>query len=159
MVEENKKESKSTEDSKEEFESLLLDLARVNRMTRGGRRFRFRAGVVVGNRKGKVGFGVAKGADVAQAMEKAKNKAMKNIIEVLIKDETIPHRVDAKFGAAKVLLKPQKKGRGLVAGGVVRTICELAGIKNISSKLLGRTNNKINNARATLLALSKLKEK
>ena len=144
-------------EKKDEFESKLLGLARVTRMTAGGRRFRFRAAVIVGDKKGRVGFGVAKGADVAQAVEKSTRIAKKNIIKIPIKEGTIPHQVEAKFGAAKVLLRPQKKGRGLVAGGTVRVICDLAGIKNISSKILGRTNNKINNAKATISALSKLK--
>lgn len=146
-------------DKKEqEFESKLLDLARVTRMTAGGRRFRFRAGVVIGDKKGRVGFGIAKGKDVAQAVEKAERLAKKNLIKVPITEETIPHQVEAKFGAAKILLKPQRKGRGLVAGGTVRVICTLAGIKNISSKIIGKTGNKINNAKATILALSKLKK-
>jgi len=152
----NKKESKEIKE-KDEFESKLLDLTRVMRMTAGGRRFRFRAGVAIGDRKGRVGFGVAKGADVAQAVEKATRMAKKNIVEVLIKNETIPCQVEAKFGAAKVLLKPQKKGKGLAAGGTVRVICTLAGIKNISSKIIGKTGNKINNAKATIEALKKLK--
>jgi small subunit ribosomal protein S5 len=114
---------------------------------------------VVGNKNGKVGIGVAKGFDVPQAIEKATKLAKKHLIEVPIVNETIPHEVWAKFGAAKILLKPQKKGRGLVAGGTVRVICHLAGIKNISSKVLGTTKNKINNARATIAALKKLKIK
>jgi len=142
-----------------EFESKLLDLARVTRVTAGGRRFRFRAVVVVGNRAGKVGIGVAKGVDVAQAVEKSTRMAKKNLIEIPIVKDTIPHEVYAKFGPARVLLKPQRKGRGLVAGGTVRVICNLIGIKNISSKVLGRTRNKLNNARATIDALKKLKSK
>jgi len=145
------------EKPKEEFESKLLDLARVVRVAAGGRRFRFRAVVVVGNNAGKVGLGVAKGLDVAQAVEKATRFAKKYLIEVPIVAETIPHEVYAKFGPAKVLLKPQRKGRGLVAGGTVRVVCTLAGIKNISSKILGRTGNKLNNARATIKALKSLK--
>ncbi len=152
---EEQKEIKN-KDTKE-LESKLIDLTRVMRMTAGGRRFRFRAAVIVGNRNGMVGFGLAKGADVAQAVEKATRKAKKNLIKVLIVNETIPHQVEAKFGAAKVLLKPQKKGKGLVAGGTVRIVCDLAGIKNISSKIIGRTSNKINNARATLKALQSLR--
>ena len=140
-----------------EFESKLLDLARVVRMAAGGRRLRFRAVMVVGNKKGKVGVGVAKGADVAQAIEKATRVAKKNLIEVLIIEDTIPYEVYAKLGAAKILLKPQKAGRGLVAGGTVRVICTLAGIKNISSKVIGRTGNKLSNARATIKALQKLR--
>ncbi len=143
----------------EEFESKLLDLARVSRMTKGGRRLRFRAGMVIGDKKGRVGFGIAKGKDVAQAIEKATRVAKKNLIKVLIVKDSIPHRVEAKFGAAKILLKPQRKGRGLVAGGTVRVICALAGIKDISSKIIGKTGNKINNAKATILALKKLKVK
>lgn len=145
------------EKPKEEFESKLLDLARVTRVTAGGKRFRFRAVMVLGNKNGKVGVGVAKGLDVAQSIEKATRLAKRNLIEVPIINETIPHEVLAKFGAARVLLKPQRKGRGLVAGGTVRVICALAGIKNISSKVLGATSNKINNARATIKALKELK--
>jgi len=144
---------------KEEFESKLLDLARVVRVVAGGRRLRFRAVMVIGDRNGKVGVGVAKGLDVAQAVEKAKRVANKNLIEVPMKDNTIPHQVEAKFGAAKILLKPQRKGKGLVAGGTVRVVCNLAGIKDISSKVLGRTGNKLNNAQATIKALKKLKLK
>ena len=142
---------------KDEFDSRLLDLARVTRVTGGGKRLSFRAAVIVGNKKGKIGIGVSKGVDVAQAVEKATRKAKKNLINVSIKDETILHEVSAKFGTAHVLLKPQRKGRGLVAGGVVRAICSLVGIKNISSKIIGRTKNKINNAEATLKALGQLK--
>ena len=145
------------ETKKDEFDSKLLDLARVTRVTAGGKRLSFRATMIVGNKKGKIGIGVAKGADVAQAVEKATRKAKKNLINVPIKDETIAHEVFAKFGTAQVILKPQRKGRGLVAGGVVRAICSLVGIKNISSKILGRTKNKLNNAQATIIALQKLK--
>jgi small subunit ribosomal protein S5 len=153
-----KKESKEIKEvRKDEFDSRLLDLARVVRMTAGGRRLRFRAAMVVGNRQGRVGFGAAKGLDVDQAIEKATKAAKKNLIKVPIVNGTISHRVEAKFGAAKILLKPQKKGKGLVAGGTVRIICDLAGIKNISSKVIGKTGNKINNAKATICALSKLK--
>jgi len=144
-------------EKKDEFDSKLLDLTRVMRMTAGGRRFRFRAGIVVGDKKGRIGFGLAKGADVAAAVEKATRVAKKNIVIVPIVNETIPHPVEAKFGAAKVILKPQSRGRGLVAGGTVRVICSLAGIKNISSKKIGHTSNKINNAKATIEALKKLK--
>lgn len=150
------KESK-IETKTEEFESKLLDLARVTRVTAGGKHLRFRAVIITGNKNGRVGVGVAKGLDVAQAVEKATKVAKKNLIEVFMINETISHQVEAKFGSAKVLLKPQRKGRGLVAGGVVRLICILAGIKNISSKILSRTRNKLNNAKATIEALKKLK--
>lgn len=142
---------------RDEFETKLLDLARVTRVTGGGKRMSFRAVVVAGDKKGKVGIGIDKGKDVSQAIEKATRRAKRNLINVVIAELSIPHEVTAKFGPAIILLKPQKKGRGLVAGGAVRTICDLAGIKNISSKILSGSKNKLNNARATIEALKKLK--
>ncbi len=139
------------------FDSKLLDLARVTRVTGGGKRMSFRAVVIVGDKKSKIGIGIDKGKDVSQAIDKATARAKKNLINVVIVGGTIPHQVEAKAGPAVVLLKPQKTGRGLVAGGAVRTICELAGIKNISSKILSGSKNKLNNARATMEALKKLK--
>ncbi|MFH1582581.1 MAG: 30S ribosomal protein S5 [bacterium] len=144
-------------EKKDEFDSKLLDLARVARVSKGGRHFRFRAVMVVGDKAGKVGVGVAKGVDVAQAVEKSTRLAKKHLITVNIVEETIPHETEAKFGASRVLLKPQRKGRGLVAGGVVRVICTLAGIRNISSKIISKTKNKLNNAHATIEALKKLR--
>ncbi len=145
------------QNKKEEFDSEVLDIARVTRVTAGGRRLRFRATVAIGDKKGKVGIGVRKAPDVAQAIEKAKRVAEKNLVEVPIKDETIPYEVEAKYGPSTILLKPQTKGRGLVAGSVVRTLCGLAGIGNVSSKIISRSKNKINNARATIKAFNKLK--
>ena len=145
------------EKPKSEFDTKLLDLARVTHVRAGGKKMGFRAVIIAGNKNGKVGVGVATGLDVAQAIEKATRLSNKNLIIVPIINDTIPHEVYAKFGAARVLLRPQKKGRGLVAGGTVRVICHLAGIKNVSSKILGRTGNKLNNARATLKALQELK--
>ncbi len=142
---------------KREYEQKLLGIARVVRVVAGGRRFRFRAVVVIGNKKGKVGVGVSKGQDVSLAVEKAVTNAKKNLIEVSLKNGTIPHTTEAKFGTAKILLKPGMTGRGIVAGGAVRVICDLAGIENISGKILGKTKNKLNNARATIKALEKLK--
>jgi small subunit ribosomal protein S5 len=142
---------------KDEFQTKLLDLARVTRVTGGGKRMSFRAVVVAGDKKGKVGIGIDKGKDVSQAIEKATRRAKKDLVSVIIVEGTIPHEVEAKYGPAVILLKPQKKGRGLVAGGAVRTICDLAGIKNISSKILSGSKNKLNNARATMEALKKLK--
>lgn len=146
-------------EQRDEFDSKVLDLARVTRVTGGGKRLRFRASVVVGDKKSRIGIGVDKGKDVSQAVEKATRKAKKNLITVISVDGTIPHEVMAKYGPSVILLKPQMKGRGLVAGGAVRTICELAGIKNISSKILSGTKNKLNNAKATVEALKKLKVK
>ena len=142
---------------KDEFDSKLLDLARVSHTRAGGKKIRFRAVMVIGNKKGKVGVACASGLDVAAAIGKATRLAKKKAIEVPTINETIPHEVFAKFSSAKVLLKPQKKGRGLVAGGTVRVICSLAGIKNISSKVLGTTRNKLNNAMAVIKALKQLK--
>lgn len=142
---------------KDEFETKLLDLARVTRVTGGGKRMSFRAVVVAGDKKGKVGIGIDKGKDVSQAIEKATRRAKRNLISVVIVDGTIPHESMAKSGPAIIMLKPQMKGRGLVAGGAVRMICDLAGIKNVSSKILSGSKNKLNNARATIEALKKLK--
>jgi len=154
-----RRERATIEKPKEEFESKLLDLARVAHTRAGGKKLRFRAVIVMGNKQGLVGLGMASGADVQIAVEKATRLAKKHLIEVPIKEDTIPHEVYAKYSAAEVLLRPQRKGRGLVAGGTVRVICTLSGIKNISSKILGRTGNKLNNARATINALKKLKVK
>lgn len=141
---------------KPEFEQKLLDIARVVRVIAGGRRFRFRAVVAVGNRKGKVGIGIAKGADVTGAVEKAQKKAQKNLITVPLLGGTIPHEIKIKVGASKLLLKPARAGRGIVAGGVLRPIFELVGIEDISAKILG-SNNQMNNAKAAIEALKKLK--
>lgn len=145
------------ESLKDEYESKLLDLARVAHTRAGGKKLRFRAIIISGNKSGKVGVGIASGLDVARAIEKATFQSKKNIIEIPIVQDSILHEVQAKFGSAEVLLRPQRKGRGLVAGGTVRIICQLAGIKNISSKILGRTGNKLNNAKATIKAFNKLK--
>lgn len=143
---------------KPEFEQKLLDLARVTRVVKGGRRFRFRATVVIGNRRGKVGVGVAKGADVSVAMSKAYNDAKKNMLEVKMDGNTISHDISKKLGSAKVMLKPASEGRGIIAGGAVRAVVELSGIRDIVSKSLG-TSNKLNVARATIEALKQLKER
>lgn len=143
----------------EEFEQKILDIARVTRVTAGGKRFSFRVSLVIGNNNGKVGFGVSKGVDIAQAVEKAFKQAKKNLIDVKLKDDTIPFEVKAKFNSAVVLLKPAPKGSGVKAGGPVRVIAKLAGIKDISSKIISRTTNKINIAKATIEALKKLKKR
>lgn len=139
-----------------EFEQKILELARVTRVTKGGKRMRFRAAIVIGDRRGRVGFGVAKGADVSMAVEKAFRQAKKNLVKVPLVNETIPHEVGRKFAAAKVLLKPAPQGTGLKCGGPTRVVLELAGVPNAVSKLMG-SNNKINNAKATFLALRALR--
>lgn len=141
---------------KDEFEQKILDIARVTRVMAGGKRMSFRACVAVGDRDGKIGVGLAKGADVAAAVSKAADRAKKDMVNVPIVNYTIPHDIKYKFGAAEILFKPSKQGRGVIAGGIVRTILELAGIKNITSKILG-TNNKVNNAKCTVEALRNLK--
>ena len=117
---------------------------------------RFRSLTVIGNRKARVGFGVAKGVDVAAATGKAATQARKALITVPLLEETIPHEVYAKFGSAKVLLKPAPKGTGIKAGGAVRIVLELAGVPNVVSKILG-SSNKINNVKATFAALKMLR--
>ncbi len=143
--------------SQDEFEQRIIDIARVTRVMAGGKRMRFRACVAVGNKKGKVGFGIGKGVDVATAVTKAVAKAKKQIITVPMVNDTIPHEVYHSFGAAKLLIKPARKGRGVIAGGAVRIVFELAGIKNITSKILG-SNNKMNNVICAMQALDLLKE-
>ena len=139
-----------------EFEQRILELARVTRVTKGGKRMRFRATLVIGDRRGRVGYGVAKGGDVSMAIEKAFRQAKKNIIRIPMKDETLPHAVRAKFAAADVLIQPAPQGTGLKSGGPTRVILELGGVPNASTKVLG-AKNKINNAKATFKALSALK--
>lgn len=142
--------------SKDEMEQRILEVARVTRVMAGGKRMNFRACVAIGDRKGSVGVGVGKGADVTMAVNKAVNRAKKDMVKVVIAKETIPHAVTKKMGAALIMIKPAKTGRGVIAGGVTRIILELAGVKNITSKALG-SNNKINNARCTIEALRELR--
>lgn len=140
---------------KPEFDQKTLDIARVARVTKGGKRFSFRATVVAGNGKGRVGVGVAKGRDVQQSIQKAYYQAKKNLITVPIKDGTIPYQVEGKYSSARVLLKPSKSG--IKAGGAVRVVAQMAGIGALTGKLTGRTNNKINIARATILAFQSIR--
>jgi small subunit ribosomal protein S5 len=140
-----------------EFDQKVVDLARVTRVMAGGKRMRFRACVAIGNKKGQVGFGLGKGADVTLAVAKAVNRAKKNLITIPLVNETIPHEVRVKFKSARLLIKPAPKGTGIKAGGPVRIVLELAGVPNAVSKILG-TNNKINNLHAIFKALSSFKK-
>jgi len=150
--------NKKPQFNKTEFEEVVLDIARVTRVVAGGKRLSFRATVVIGKKdKNQVGVGVDKGKDVAQAIQKASNKAKKNLITVSIVNDTIPHEIKEKYKAAKIILKPAQKGKGIIAGGAVRTVLKLANVPNAIAKILGNTSNAINNARVTILALSKLK--
>ncbi len=143
--------------SKSEYKEKVIDMRRVTRVVAGGKRFRFRATVVIGDEKGKVGVGVAKGSDVAQAIDKSKTDAKKKMITIFLKDRTIIHEIDAKYSAAKVMIKPAKSGHGLKAGGAVRSVLLLAGVRDATAKCLGSTKNKLTNALATIEALKKLK--
>lgn len=138
-----------------QFDERTLHIDRVARVVKGGRRFRFRALVVVGDKKGQVGIGSAKGADVTAAVTKANEVAKKSFIKVSLYKGTLPHEVECKVSGAHILLKPASAGTGLIAGGVVRTILEVAGVKNALSKSLGSTN-KTNTAYATIEALDNL---
>lgn len=146
------------ERQKSEYEHKLVDLRRVARVVAGGRRFTFRASVVVGNQRGEVGFGTGKAGDTSQAIEKATRQARKNLVKVVLNDnQSITHESAAKYGSARIILRPAKAGKGLVAGGSVRTVLALAGVKNASAKILSHTKNKLTNALAALEALRKLK--
>src|SRR3989339_270909 len=141
---------------KSEFDKNILDLARVTRVTEGGKHLSFRALVVAGDHKGRVGYGLDKGKDVQLGVEKATRRAEKDLIKVPIVNDTIPHEVYCKYKAAKVLLRPAPRGSGIIAGGPVRVVLELAGVPNASSKMLGHTKNKIAIVRTTFGALEKL---
>lgn len=143
------------EEEPREFDQRTLDLARVTRVTKGGKRMRFRACVIVGDHKGRVGYGIAKGIDVQMAVNKAARKAQKTAMRIHIVQGTIPHMILQKFGAASVLLKPAPRGTGIKAGGATRVVLELSGVQNVVAKALG-SNNKINNVRATMAALEAL---
>ena len=138
-----------------EFQELVINIDRVSRVVKGGRRFRFKALVVVGNDKNKVGIGVAKGADVQAAIAKATEVAKKHIITIAIEKDSIPHDCELQFSGARVLIKPASPGTGIIAGGVVRSIIGVTGIRDILTKSLGSTN-KVNIAYATIEALRSL---
>ena len=134
------------------FEEVVINIDRVSRVVKGGRRFRFKALVVVGDRKNKIGVGVAKGADVQAAVAKATDVAKKHMITIALDGDTIPHEAEVRFSGAQIMLKPAAPGTGVIAGGVVRTIIGVTGIRNMLSKSLGSTN-KVNIAYATVDAL------
>lgn len=142
--------------NREEFEEVIVDIGRVTKVVKGGRRFRFTALVVVGNKNGLVGFGFGKAKEVPDAMKKAVDDAFKNLIEVKLKGSTISHDIEVKFNASRILLKPASEGTGVIAGGSVRPVLELVGVKDILTKSLG-SNNSANVVRATIKALSMLK--
>lgn len=147
--------SRSEAPEEKQFDERVVHIDRVARVVKGGRRFRFRALVVVGDRKGKVGIGSAKGADVTAAVSKATEVAKKHFTPVVLYKGTIPHEVNGKVAGARILIMPAAPGTGLIAGGVVRTVLEVAGVSNALSKSLG-SSNKTNIAYATIAALESL---
>lgn len=143
---------------KSEYDSKLIDLRRVTRVTKGGKRFNFRATVVLGDHKGKIGVGVGKGADTSIALEKATRAARKKMFKISLNEHgSIARAVTGKWSGVRIMIKPNsRKGRGLVAGGAVRTVLSYAGVKNTSAKIISASKNKINNARAAIEALKKI---
>jgi small subunit ribosomal protein S5 len=139
-----------------EFDSKVVEIRRVTRVVAGGKRMRFRALVVVGDRKGKVGIGLRKGSDVANAVKKATTAARKTMRSIALVNGTIPHEVALKYKSAKVFLRPASAGTGIIAGGPIRAVLELSGVQNVLSKILGAAN-KVNNVRAVFLALQRLR--
>lgn len=142
--------------NREEFEEVIVNIGRVTKVVKGGRRFRFTALVVVGNKDGLIGYGFGKAKEVPDAIKKSVDDAFKNIIKVNVKGSTIAHDIEVKYNASRILLKPASEGTGVIAGGATRPVVELAGIKDILTKSLG-SNNAANVVRATVKALSMLK--
>lgn len=139
----------------QEFDHEVLEVSRVVRVVKGGRRFRFRATVVVGDHSGRVGIGVSKSRDVQQAIQKAQDQAGKNVVTIKLVDGTIPHEVMVKYKGAQVLLKPARPGTGVIAGGTIRMVADMVGIKDLVSKRFG-SSNKLSNAQATIRGLQQL---
>jgi len=140
------------------FDHRVVDLRRVTRVVKGGRRFRFRATVIVGDKKGAVGLGVAKGADVQQAISKAQESAKKNLVHFNLEGGTIPHENKSTYRGATVFLKPAPQGSGIIAGGPIRSVALLGGLRDLSSKMMG-SHNRLNVVKATLMALEGMKER
>lgn len=141
-----------------DFDQKVVEVKRVTRVTGGGKRMRFRALVVIGDRKGRVGMGLKKGRDVQESVNKAVNEAKKNMVALPITHDTIPHEVNIKYKSSKLILRPAKAGQGVIAGGAVRSVMDLAGVKNVMSKMIG-SNNKVNNVKAVFAAFKAMKSR
>lgn len=140
----------------QEYDQKIIDVARVTRVTEGGKQLSFRATVVIGDNKGMVGLGVGKGLDVTRAINKAVGRAKTKMVKVPINDQgTIPHEVKQTYGAAEIMIRPAPQGTGIIAGGVMRMIMDVAGVKNVIAKMYG-SGSKINNSRATIEAIKRL---
>jgi len=151
-----RKPSRRPERVRQEFDQKVLSVRRVTRVTSGGRRFSFSTAVAIGDKKGRVGVGLGKSSDTPIAVEKAVRAAKKAMVTISMKGHSIAHPVEAKYASARVIIMPAP-GKGVVAGSSVRTVLELAGIKEVSGKILSRSKNKLNNARAAIKALGRLK--
>nr|YP_009541709.1 ribosomal protein S5 [Synarthrophyton chejuense]AYR05718.1 ribosomal protein S5 [Synarthrophyton chejuense] len=152
-----KRKNNKTKEQENNWEERVIQVKRVTKVVKGGKKLSFRAIIIVGNEKGQVGVGIGKATDVIGAVKKGVTDAKKHIINVaLTKTNSIPHKINGISGAAEIIMRPSAPGSGVIAGGSVRTVLELAGIKNILSKQLG-SNNVINNARATINALNNLR--
>ncbi len=159
-MEKRRRQSRGDDQQRErsEFDQKVVEVKRVTRVVAGGKRMRFRALVVIGDHKGKVGMGLRKGADVAESVNKAVNAAKKNMVVLPLVNETIPHEVVMKYKSSSLMMKPAKPGTGVIAGGAVRSVMDLAGVKNVVSKMLG-SNNKVNNVKAVFAAFRSMKSK
>lgn len=158
MEQRRPRKSNREETERREFDQKIVEIKRVTRVTGGGKRMRFRALVVIGDHKGKVGMGLRKGNDVAESVNKAVNQAKKNMISLPLVNDTIPHEVKVKYKSSKLMMLPAKPGTGIIAGGAVRSVMDLAGVKNVISKMLG-SNNKVNNVKAVFDAFKSMKSK
>ncbi len=158
MEKRRRQSNREGERERSEFDQKVVEVKRVTRVVAGGKRMRFRALVVIGDRKGKVGMGLKKGADVSESVNKAVNAAKKNLIVLPLVNQTIPHGLNIKYKSSSLMLKPAKPGTGVIAGGAVRSVMELSGVKNVVSKMLG-SNNKVNNVKAVFAAFKKMKSK
>ena len=161
MAESKKERKRNTKsefksEPKQEFKEKVVNVSRVAKVVKGGRTFRFSALVVIGDGKGRIGVGTGKSAEVPEAIKKATDDARKNLVKISLVNDTIPHEYTTNFGASKVILKPAVEGTGVIAGGAVRPVLELAGVKNVTAKTLGSRNSR-NVVYATLKALKAMR--